>query len=396
MPMGRWREFAVFAASVGVEVDIDDVVEGADGDGDGFLEHLVVEGAIAVDVGIEDDGAEVADGGFLIGGVERDLGAEVAGVDDAAMILRGADVARVFKGDPRVAGLEDHFQHGFPKLDGGELAGPDFALGGLGFVDFVFFLKGFPVEVVEIRGFVGAEEGPVLAVLHAFHEEVGHPVRGVHVVAAAAVVAGVLAELEEVLDVVVPCLKVGAAGALAFPALVDGEELVVVELEERDDALGLAVGALDVAAGAADCGPRSAEAARPLGEVGVFRDAALHDGLDGVVHLVEVAGGELGVEGAGIEKGGRGGAEAAAFVEIVKADDPLLALGFLVFKETHGDAHPEELRGLDALVLVARLVDDEVAVVEGLYAEVVEIEVGGGVECVGEAARARISSGARD
>ena len=239
----------------GVEINIDDVVEGADGDGDGFLKHLVIEGAITVDVGVENDGAEVADGSFLIRGVEGDLGAEVAGVDDAAMILWGADVARIFKGDPRVAGLEDHFQHGFPQLDGGELARPDFSLGGLGFVLLVFFLESFSVKVMEIRGFVGAEESPVLAILHAFHEEVGHPVCGVHVVAAAAFIADSDAELEEVLNVVVPCLKVGAAGALAFPALVDGEELVVVELEERNDALGLAIGALDVAAGAADGGP---------------------------------------------------------------------------------------------------------------------------------------------
>jgi hypothetical protein len=93
-------------------------------------------------------------------------------------------------------------------------------------------------------------------------------------VAAAAVVAGVFAQLEEVLDVVVPGFEVGAAGAAAFAALVDGDELVVVELEEGDDALGLAVGALDVAAGAAHGGPRAAEAAGPFAEEGVFGDAA--------------------------------------------------------------------------------------------------------------------------
>jgi len=30
------------------------------------------------EVRVEDDGAEVADGGFFLGGVERDLGAEIA------------------------------------------------------------------------------------------------------------------------------------------------------------------------------------------------------------------------------------------------------------------------------------------------------------------------------
>ena len=114
----------------------------------------------------------------------------------------------------------------------------------------VALLEGGAVEVVEIGDFVGAEEGPGAALFHAFHEEVGNPVGGVHVVAAAALVTGVFAEVEEVLDVVVPRFEVGAAGAAAFSALVDGDELVVVELEEGDDALGFAIGALDVAAGA--------------------------------------------------------------------------------------------------------------------------------------------------
>ena len=239
----------------GVEVDVDDVVEGADGDGDGFLEHLVIERAVTGDVGIEDDGAEVADGGFVGGGVERDLGAEVAGVDDAAVVLRGADVAGVFEGDPWVASFEDHLEHGFPELEGGERARPDFAIGGHLLVFAIALLESGAVEVVEIGDFVGAEERPGAAFFHAFHEEVGNPVGGVHVVAAAAFVTGVFPEIEEVLDVVVPGFEVGATGAAAFSALVDGDELVVVEFEEGDDALRLAIGALDVAAGAADGGP---------------------------------------------------------------------------------------------------------------------------------------------
>ena len=102
---------------------------------------------------------------------------------------------------------------------------------------------------------------------------------------ATAVVAGVLAQLEEVEDVVVPGLKVGTTGSTALAALVHRDELVVVQLEERNDALALAVGALDVAAGAADCGPAPAEAASPFGEVSIFRDTAMHDGLDAVADL---------------------------------------------------------------------------------------------------------------
>ena len=90
------------------------------------------------------------------------------------------------------------------------------------------------------------------------------------------------------------------------------------------------------------------------------------------------------MEGAGVEEGGGGGAEAAALVEVVKADGPTFGVIFFLFEEAHGDAHPEELRGLDAAVFAAGFIDDEVAIVEGLDAEVVEIEVGGGVEGFGE------------
>jgi hypothetical protein len=108
-------------------------------------------------------------------------------------------------------------------------------------------------------------------------------------VAAAALVTGVHAQLEEVDDVVVPGLEIGAAGTAALAALVHGDELVVVQLEEGNDALALAVGAGNVTAGAAHGRPRPAESAGPLGQVGVLGDAALHDGLDAVIHLVEVA-----------------------------------------------------------------------------------------------------------
>lgn len=52
-----------------------------------------------------------------------------------------------------------------------------------------------------------------------------------------------------------PGLQIGAAGATALAALVHRHELVVVQLQERDDALGLAIRALDVATGAADRRP---------------------------------------------------------------------------------------------------------------------------------------------
>ena len=120
---------------------------------------------------------------------------------------------------------------------------------------------------------------------------------------AAAVVAGVLAQVEELLDVEVPGLEVGADRALALAALVDGDGGVVGDLEEGDDALALAVGALDVAdPRARTLRPVVAEAAAPLGEEGVVADA-LEDVVQVVLHRRQVAGGELRVAGAGVEEG---------------------------------------------------------------------------------------------
>ena len=204
---------------------------------------------------IEDNRAEIADGSLLIGGVERDLGAEIGRVNDADVILRRADVAGILEGDPWVAGLKEHREHAFPEIEGFNLLTVNLPLLCQLFVAQVGFLELFAVELVQVLGFVGAEQSPALAGLHALHEQIGNPVGGVHVVRAAAVVAGVLAQLEELQNVVVPGLEVGAAGALALAALVDGDELVIVEFEERDDALRLAIGATDVGAGAADSGP---------------------------------------------------------------------------------------------------------------------------------------------
>ena len=194
-----------------VEIDIDDVVERTDGDLNGLAEHLMVERAIGFHVAVENHGAQVADGGFIVACIECDLGAEVRRVDDADVILRAAEVAGVFECDPRMSCFEEHFQHLFPDFDGRNLAALDFAFFGEAFVVEVAFLEFAAVGFVQILNFVRAEECPVFAGLHALHEKVRHPVRGVEIMRAAAIVAGVAAQLEEILDVIVPGLEVGTA-----------------------------------------------------------------------------------------------------------------------------------------------------------------------------------------
>ncbi len=49
-------------------------------------------------------------------------------MDDAYVVLRRADVARVLKGDPWMASFEDHTEHLLPHFDGGNGLGPHFPL----------------------------------------------------------------------------------------------------------------------------------------------------------------------------------------------------------------------------------------------------------------------------
>ena len=53
----------------------------------------------------------------------------------------------------------------------------------------------------------------------------------------AALVAGVFAQIDELLNVEMPGFKVGAHGTLAFATLVDGYGGVISDFQERHDTL---------------------------------------------------------------------------------------------------------------------------------------------------------------
>ena len=147
--------------------------------------------------------------------------------------------------------------------------------------------------------------------------KVGHPMRRVHVVSAAAVIARFLAQVEEVLDIGVPKFDVAAERAGPFAALIHRDADVVGDLEERNDAGRFAVRAVDMRAAAAHRGPRATESARPLGERG---EAGPRLGyfLDGIAAIEQVAARELRAVRAGIEERRRGRAGALVLVNAVE------------------------------------------------------------------------------
>ncbi len=191
---------------------------------------------------------------------------------------------------------------------------------------------------------------------------------------AAAVVAGVLAQFEEFLDVQVPGLQVGADGALALAALVHGHGRVVDHLEEGHHALRLAVRALDARTQGAHARPVVAQAAGELGQQGVFLDGLI-DAVQIVGHRGQVAGRQLRAQRAAVEQRGRAAHEVEGRQQLVELDGARIAVLFLQ-RQAHGHAHEEGLGQLDARLAHVQ----EVAVVQGLQAQVVELLVALGLD----------------
>ena len=144
-----------------VVVDVDHVIEHAHGDLDGLFQLGGVELAV-LDVVRQVDGAQVAHGDFVGVGVQGDLGAQVRAVYHAHVLLRAAQVAWVFEGQPWVAGFKQHAEHLAPQvfgLDGLEQLDLAAVLG-QGFVVLVALFEGFTGEVVQVWHFGRAEQGP--------------------------------------------------------------------------------------------------------------------------------------------------------------------------------------------------------------------------------------------
>ena len=291
-------------------------------------------------------------------------------MNDAGMALRRTQIAGVLERDPGMPGLEQHGQHLAPEIGGADLLEhADFAARRLGFIGRVALGERLAIEVVQIGRLVRREQGPFAVSLDALHEQVRHPVRGVHVVGAAAVVAGVLAQIEEFLDVDMPGLQIGADRALALAALVDGDRGVVGDFQERHHALAFAVGALDVGAEAAHAAPVVAEPA------GIFRQQrVVLDRLEDAVEIVgnrgEEAGRQLRPQRSRIEQRRRRGHEVERGQQIVELDGARLAVD-LAHRKTHGDAHEERLRQFDAVAAFMQ----EVAVVQRLQSEELKRQV---------------------
>ena len=356
-----------------VEVEVDHVVQHAHAGADRPLQLLHVEQAGGqIQVRRHVDRRQVAHGDFIRTGIQRDLCAQVRAVHDADVLLRRTQVAGILEGDPGMPGLKQHGQHLPPQLQGrNPLEQFHFAVGAHRLVFDIGLLESLAEFLVQVGHVRRREQRPLAGFHHALHEQIRNPVRRVHVVGAAAVVASVLAQLEEFLNVQMPGLQVRAHRTLALAALIHCHSGVVDHFQERHHALRFAVGALDIGAERAHGGPVVADAAGILLQHRVFLDGFV-DAVEVIGHCGQVAAGELRAARAGVEQCRGRAHQIKTRQHVVELDRTRFALAFrLVQCEAHRHAHEKHLRQFDALAFDVQ----EITVVQDLQTEIGELEV---------------------
>ena len=288
----------------GIIVDVDDIIEHAHGSSDRLLKQGQVE-AVLLDMKRQPDGTEIADGRLVGGGVQEDLRAKVRTVDDSHVILWRTHIGGVFKSNPGMSGLEYHGKD--PAPEGGcldSLEQGNFTPVGHGLVLDIALLKSTSVKIVKVGHVTRAEESPLAVLLDSLHEEIRDPIGSVHVMGSPALVANILAQLEKILDVEVPCLKVGAHGPLALAALIDRHGSIVCHFEEGNDSLAFPVGSLDQGTSGTDIRPIVAQSTSPFRKLRIVADAFEYV-IEIVHHRCQVAGTQLGMESPAVEKSRR-------------------------------------------------------------------------------------------
>ena len=295
--------------------------------------------------------------------------AEIGGLDGAEVLLVGLGVCRVLVEQIGCAGLDLADEDLGPQLLGGHgLAGL-----ALGLVTGIQSIEGLAVDIGQAWGLVGAEETPLTVGLHAAHEEIGDPQRVEQIAGLLLLGARVRLHAQKGLDIGVPGLQIDGEGAVATPALVDVAGRVVEHAEHGHQAVGAPVRAGDVRAGCADIVDRKTDAAGILGDLGAVLEG-VEDAVDAVVlHGHEVAAGELGALGGGIEESGGGVREGLAAHEIVGLLNSGEGRGAV---NADGDTQPHILGRL----CQTRGRSHEIAALERLEAEVVEQKVTAGVD----------------
>lgn len=220
------------------------------------------------------------------------------------------------------------------------------------------------VDLVKSRGFSGAEERPVAALLYALHEEIGDPKGEEQVTSTDLLLAMVLAQVEEFKNVGVPRFEVNREGSRALVAsLIDVAGRVVVDSEHGNDTVRIAVGSRNVGSGSADVVNAETDAAGSLGDESACFEGIVN-ALDRVVlHGHEEARRQLRMRSSGVEESRRSVGEVTLRHEVVRLQDAVDVRAV----NSDSDTHEHVLRSLSDLAIDAK----KVRSLECLEAEVV-------------------------
>ena len=154
------------------------------------------------------------------------------------MLLRAADIARIFESNPWVTSFKQHAEHLAPQLlrwnatEWFQLTTIRFLL-----ISNISFFKCFTKLIMQIWSVGRREQCPITIFHDALHKQVRNPIRSIHVMCTTAVVTSVLAQLQEFFNVQVPCFQVGANRTLTLTALVHSNCSVIYYLKEWHNTL---------------------------------------------------------------------------------------------------------------------------------------------------------------
>ena len=245
-----------------IPVAVDNVVERFHHVADSVFQPLPIYSRLRDKVA-DVDGSKIANSRVLGVSYLKDFGAEVGRVDYLVAMrsdLRTSFVGPVLEGHPTVARFGEGTHHAGVEVTRGHGRSSQ----SLAFVVAVTKVEVFAVGIVQVGNIRRVEKGPIAALEHPLHEQVRNPVGEVEIVRAAGLIARVVLQLQKLPDISVPGLQVHAAGTLAATALSHCENRGVEGVQPGHDAVGLAVGALDMGAARAHTGPRGSDASCEL------------------------------------------------------------------------------------------------------------------------------------
>lgn len=242
-----------------------------------FLIHELL--GLLVDESGQCNGCQVADGHLIRTGVLNDLSAQVGALDGAQVLLVALPVAGI---------LVQHVGSACLDLTLNDLGPQPLGLDGLPASAFslILLIQGFKLfspGLIQSWAFIGTHQCPVSVGLHTFHEEIRYPQSIEQVTGSVLLLAMVLPQLQELIDVCVPGLQVYSEGSLSLStSLVNVSGCVIEHPQHGHKSIRIAVGSSDIGVSGSDAVHGKSNASSKLRDDGSLFECVI-DPLNGVL-----------------------------------------------------------------------------------------------------------------